>query len=343
MHLGRDLGRPLARPVLRNQIFHDASELGRVWSRLCSSFSLSNHHQNNNLAMGSNSRSMADLARQLVLALQPDLGEGSSQLETTTRHVVSELKANAHGGLRTEWEDVRGTFHGWVLEGYSVADHKAFEVCSYMCRGRCGGRVRQARGQARAPSTKRGHDLGRQHALTHDQHSPAYPAPGQFSLHKIKLTLQLALSGPIVPKTRELAQEYLTRPPQVPKSDLRLYEEIMAEPFEGDHWGPGYDEEVMEGWTESEDSEGNTTATEEEVVTPALKTPRYRSAAADAAREAELRRRAEEEQRLLFAKLSLRDLGANAYWKSGGCDVPIRDDLHGWRALSSGRLSRRRR
>lgn len=105
----------------------------------------------------------------------------------------------------------------------------------------------------------------------------------------------------------------------------------MAEPFEGDHWGPGYDEEASEGWTDSD--AGSLTPSEDEVVTPAGKASRQ--SAAISAREAEMARRADEEQRLLLAKLRLRDLAAGAYWHTGGTPLPSSDGLHGWRALSS--------
>lgn len=114
------------------------------------------------------------------------------------------------------------------------------------------------------------------------------------------------------------------------KSDLRLYREIMSAPFEGDHWGLGHDEEVSEGWTDS--SDGSDTQSEDEIVTPATKVAR---SAAQIAREAEAARRAEEEQRILLAKLRLRELAATAYWQTGGTPVPSSDDMHGWRALSS--------
>lgn len=105
----------------------------------------------------------------------------------------------------------------------------------------------------------------------------------------------------------------------------------MSEPFEGDHWGPGYNEEVSEGWTDS--SDGSVTPSEDEIVTPAAKTSRQSTA--QIAREAETARRAEEEQRILLAKLRLRDLAAGAYWQTGGSELPSSSGLHGWCSLSS--------
>lgn len=106
----------------------------------------------------------------------------------------------------------------------------------------------------------------------------------------------------------------------------------MSEPFTGEHWGPGWDEEVHEGWTDSEDS-ASVTSSEDEVVTPLPVQPRYKSSA-ELAREAEARKREEEQQRLLVSKLALRELDQGAYWKSGGASIETRSDLQGWAALS---------
>lgn len=110
---------------------------------------------------------------------------------------------------------------------------------------------------------------------------------------------------------------------------MRLYREIMAAPFEGDHWGAGYDEGASE-WTS--ESEGSATPSEEEIVTPAAKANR---STAQAAREAEAARRADEDARLLLAKLELRDIAGAAYWKTGGDPLPSSEGAHGWHALSS--------
>lgn len=107
----------------------------------------------------------------------------------------------------------------------------------------------------------------------------------------------------------------------------------MSEPFTGDHWGPGWDEEVHEGWTDSEDSDASVTSSEDEVVTPLSVQPRFKSAG-ELAREAEARKREEEQRRLLLSKLALRELEQEAYWKSGGTTVKTKSDLQGWAALS---------
>lgn len=147
------------------------------------------------------------------------------------------------------------------------------------------------------------------------------------------LRLQIGVSRPASEKTREFAAAFLTRPVRQPKSELRLYRDIMSEPFTGEHWGSGWDEEVHEGWTDSEDSDASVTSSEDEVVTPLSVQPRFKSAG-EIAREAEARKREEEQQRLLLSKLALRELEQEAYWKSGGATVEPRSDLQGWAALS---------
>lgn len=107
----------------------------------------------------------------------------------------------------------------------------------------------------------------------------------------------------------------------------------MSEPFTGEHWGSGWDEEVIDGWTDSEESNGGSTASEDEVVTPASTQPRLKSAG-EIAREMETRKREDEQHRLLLSKLALRELEGEAYWKSGGTLVEPRPDLRGWAALS---------
>lgn len=141
------------------------------------------------------------------------------------------------------------------------------------------------------------------------------------------------MSRPASEKTREVAAAYLVRPARLPKSELRLYRDIMSEPFTGDHWGPGWDEEVHEGWTDSEGSDASVTTSEDEVVTPLAVQPRFKSAG-EIAREAEARKREDEQHRLLLSKLALRELEQKAYWKSGGTTVEPRLDLQGWAALS---------
>lgn len=132
-----------------------------------------------------------------------------------------------------------------------------------------------------------------------------------------------------------MADEYLERPPKGVEVDP-LFREIMSEPFTGEHWGPGYDEEVHQGWTDSEEDD-RITESDEEIVTPLPTTAR--PATGPSPREVEAQRRAEAEQRLLMAKLSLRELSRNAYWKTGGAPLVVEEGVHGWQKLSSRRSS----
>jgi gamma-tubulin complex component 5 len=110
----------------------------------------------------------------------------------------------------------------------------------------------------------------------------------------------------------------------------------MEEPFSGDHWGAGYDEEVHEGWTDSSGSDDGSQSSEEEderIVTPL--TERTRNRKEIARRELEEQVRAAEE-RLRLAEDSLRTL-QDRYWKTGGKELEqIQGGLFGWRSIMTG-------
>jgi gamma-tubulin complex component 5 len=102
----------------------------------------------------------------------------------------------------------------------------------------------------------------------------------------------------------------------------------MADPFDGEHWGKGYDEEVKEGWTDSEDSSSDREA--ERIVTPL----RERVGAT----QAQLKAQEEEidgEIRMKDAEEMMRKLG-EGYWRTGGRVVQPREVGEGWRAVSTG-------
>lgn len=151
-------------------------------------------------------------------------------------------------------------------------------------------------------------------------------------LLKRSTDIQLELARPTSDKTQEVAEEMLQRPPRGAQLDP-LFREIMSEPFTGDHWGPGYDEEVHEGWTDSEDDD-SFTASDEEIVTP-VPPPSQSRSGPSAARQIEAERRAAAEQRLLLAKLALREMSEDAYWKTGGSVIPSSGELRGWQSLSA--------
>lgn len=115
----------------------------------------------------------------------------------------------------------------------------------------------------------------------------------------------------------------------------------MSEPFAGAHWGKGYDEEVLSGWTDSSsESDESSSSSEEEIVTPAL--ARLVSRKEVQVREAELRV-AQGRARLEQAKEALEGL-AGGYWRTGGIELePTKEGLFGWRDLNTCWLSPRLR
>jgi hypothetical protein len=114
----------------------------------------------------------------------------------------------------------------------------------------------------------------------------------------------------------------------------------MDEPFTGDHWGAGHDEEVHEGWTDSSESDSASESSVEEderIVTPL--TERARSRKDIARRELEAKVRAAEE-RLRLAEESLRTL-QDGYWKTRGKELEaMKEGLFGWRGIMTGELKR---
>ena len=105
----------------------------------------------------------------------------------------------------------------------------------------------------------------------------------------------------------------------------------MSDPFEGDHWGKGWDEEVKNGWTDSESEE---TSEEEEIVTPSSRTMGDPMASV---RSLVDQRKADSLERLRAAEATLRGLKQNAYWRTGGRDIHQPEERpQGWRALSTG-------
>ena len=99
----------------------------------------------------------------------------------------------------------------------------------------------------------------------------------------------------------------------------------MSDAFDGDHWGPGFDEEVKEGWTDSESEDE-----EEEVLTPSSKVKIRAAREEEAAPEFG-------DDRMRRAQEVLRELARGAYWKGGGEEIsPVPEDVQGWRQLSTG-------
>ena len=128
-------------------------------------------------------------------------------------------------------------------------------------------------------------------------------------------------------KTHDLAHEYLHRePPQVVDHDRLLYDEIMADPFDGEHWGKGYDEEVRDGWTDSESSGSDREG--ERIITPLRE---RNGAIAIQSRVIQ----DDGEVWLREAEEKMRRLG-DGYWRTGGRVVESREVGEGWRTVSTG-------
>jgi hypothetical protein len=142
---------------------------------------------------------------------------------------------------------------------------------------------------------------------------------------------QLAMSCQPKPSTHEIAHEYLHRqPPEIVDQDRLLFDEIMADPFEGDHWGQGYDSEVREGWTDSDsNSSGDDRDEHEKIVTP------LRERVGVAHTQVQIDIEQEEEMRMRDAEERMRKLG-EGYWVTGGKVVERAEVGEGWRAVSTG-------
>lgn len=142
--------------------------------------------------------------------------------------------------------------------------------------------------------------------------------PFQMSNLSQHVQFLLAMARQPTPRTHDLAHTYLHRvpPKQATDKDKELYDEIMADPFVGDHWGAGYDSEVHEGWTDSDtDSEGglargtasdSPSEEDERIVTP-IRPTNAASSALDAL--------GSEEQRLRDAESTLRAMRKGMYWR----------------------------
>lgn len=118
-----------------------------------------------------------------------------------------------------------------------------------------------------------------------------------------------------------------------PTPDEVLYGQIMSDPFEGDHWGKGHDEEVKHGWTDSESDSEETTSEEEEIVTPLHDQPT--GSTRDAEKKIREERIREGEKRLEAARRALESL-ETGYWRTGGKALsPATEGIFGWQAVTT--------
>ncbi|BEI87391.1 uncharacterized protein CcaverHIS019_0101090 [Cutaneotrichosporon cavernicola] len=251
--------------------------------------------------MSKSAGSMQDLARQLVSSLNPE--STPDTLDATARRVAAQVRTHAGASMRKEWHEVRGTLKGLACTARVRVEDDVASAYDKL--------VLKLEEHRRRGGTRWDEDL-----------------PLQASNIPQHVHLLLELAQPTNATARTFAEAFLVRPPHAAaKSDMRLYREIMAAPFEGEHWGPSYEAEAE--W--SSESESSATPSEDEIVTPAAKG----RSGAQAAREAEAARRADEHARLLLAKLQVRELDAAAYWKTGGDPLSSSEGARGWRALSS--------
>jgi hypothetical protein len=138
---------------------------------------------------------------------------------------------------------------------------------------------------------------------------------------------QLAMSCQPTVKTHDIAYEYLHRPPpEVIDKERLLYDEIMADPFDGEHWGKGYDEEVREGWTDSESSGSDREG--ERLITPLRE--RVGVIPSQSRVDGE-----DGDMKLREAEEMMRRL-ETGYWRTGGRVVESREVGEGWRSVLTG-------
>ena len=109
----------------------------------------------------------------------------------------------------------------------------------------------------------------------------------------------------------------------------------MAEPFTGSHWGREYEEEVKEGWTDSDSSSEDDNV---QVVTPSTGRILRSRPAAETLENVQIEKIKEtSEARLRLAEETLRHFREEAYWnvKETFFQAPSPSDVSGWRALST--------
>ena len=169
--------------------------------------------------------------------------------------------------------------------------------------------------------------------VTDVKHPSTYPATCEYTSDADQIindSFQLNLRDRPTSETHDFAHSYLNRlPSSGPTSEQVLFRDIMSDPFVGDHWGPGFDEEVRQGWTDSESDAEN-----EEVLTPSSKVLRESKVST--------REREEEdkayygEERMRTAQAILRELANGAYWKDGGAEVVrMKEAVDGWREITT--------
>ena len=104
----------------------------------------------------------------------------------------------------------------------------------------------------------------------------------------------------------------------------------MSEPFVGEHWGSGYDEEIKDGWTDSDTDDGD----DEEILTPSAKNFHLRRQIEGQSGHTD--EYDDGQDRMNTAREVLRAGTKGAYWKNEGLGIlPVKEGLQGWRKVST--------
>ncbi|KAI9632365.1 Spc98 family-domain-containing protein [Dioszegia hungarica] len=259
--------------------------------------------------------SLSALTFALITSFLPGTSASHADLSQLQAWALRELRNDAQGSTRREWEDVRRTLEGLRRKaGFKVQD--ALE-------GGLGKVLRVLESQRGGGGREWDEGL-----------------PITVSNLAQHVQLLLNLSTPPTAATHDLAESYLIRqPPSGPTADQILYAEIMSTPFRGEHWGASYDEEVHSGWSESSGSsshDGSSSDEEQEQVwTPT--SARVAKAKRGTADLTAMRRGLEEEERAREARAILEDLGERSYWRKPGVEVePVPEGVYGWKEMSTG-------
>ncbi|WVW79751.1 hypothetical protein I302_101721 [Kwoniella bestiolae CBS 10118] len=249
------------------------------------------------------------LAQQLVHAVVPGLGDDRASSLSLTNRVSREIRADVSGGARKEWDDVKQAIQGLSRTAKIRVQEDLAEALDKNLRGLELCRQKGKRSWEGEEGVKM-------------SNLPQY----------VHLLLNLADRPSI--ETHDFAYTYLHRvPPSGPTADQILYQEIMAsEPFEpGEFW----DEEVLSGWTDSEDEYERETSSEDSDGSPEedyVKTPSSAAIRAERRREEEVRRKQLEEDRTEEALEVVRGL-KDGYWNKPGKINLMKEGVYGWRDL----------
>jgi gamma-tubulin complex component 5 len=272
------------------------------------------------------------LTRELVLALIPPLKDDPTVLKQVTDHIAREVKADVQGSSRNTWGEVEGSIAGLARTARVRVQSDLADALDKVT-GVLGRHIEKGEaaweGDMPLKVNFASYLSWIKWLMIDVKLASTCPIPRKLlsSWRGQELTTQLAMSNQPNPKTHDLAHEYLHRePPQIVDHDRMLYNEIMADPFDGEHWGQGYDEEVREGWTDSESSGSDREG--ERLITPL----KERVGVIPSQSQVD---EGDGEMKLREAEEKMKNLG-DGYWRTGGRVVESREVGEGWRAVSTG-------